>query len=410
MDLLRETARSLRAHPLRFGLTSLGILWGALMLTLLSSNMAGLNQHFKDELEEVGPKVVSVWGGYVTEKRIGERGARQIELEEEDVDRVAALRSIESATPDLILWSQIVRAGRRTKLLSINGGTERTQSIRAFGVAEGRFLTPIDVKRGARVAFLGAAAARRLFGSAPPLGQTLQIESISFRVIGISVAKGDQLIGINGRDDNVVLIPYTTMQRHLIHDEKVEQFIFAPVTREGSFEAVRQTKRLIALHHDFDPNLATAVSAVNIYESLRAIFAMMDGLQLFQVAAGLITLFVGAVGVMNIMLVVVGERTREIGLRKAVGATTRTIFVQFMAEAATISVLSGVLGSVLGIGLSQLLASLMPPGAPASSPPIFDPLTISAVVISLVVVAAVAGVAPAVRAARIPPAQALRAA
>lgn len=409
MDLLLETVRNLRAHALRFALTSLGIMWGALMLTLLSANMAGVNQHFRSELLEIGPKVVLVWPGYVLKNRIGERGARLVELDADDIARVGELNSVERVAPDLVLWSQIVRAGRRTKLLAVNGATEQTRVIRAFEVAAGRFLTSTDVERGALVAFLGAQAAERLFGRERAVGKTIQIESISFRVIGVSVSKGDQLIGVNGSDDHVVMIPYTTLQRHFMHDDQVRQFIFAPATREGSFEAVRHTKQIIGLHHDFDPDANTALAHLNLYEVLKGIFAMMGALQLFQIAAGVITLFVGAVGVMNIMLVVVGERTNEIGLRKAIGASTRSIFLQFMAEAVSVAVLSGLLGAALGIGLSQFLATFQPPGSPASSPPIFDPLTLSAVVVSLSIVATVAGVAPAVRAARIPPAQALRA-
>jgi putative ABC transport system permease protein len=410
LDLFRNTIRSLRAHKLRYALTSLGILWGALMLTLLSSSMAGVSQHFKDELEEIGPKVVKLWPGYVIGQHAAARGARAIEIDGDDLARIAALDSIEDIAPDTVLWSQIVRAGRRTKLLAINGVTEKTQRIRAFEVARGRFITPTDVERGALVAFLGTQAATRLFGHTHVIGETIQIESVAFRVVGVSVGKGDQLVGVSGSDDHAVMIPSTTLGRYFAHDDKVRQFVFAPVTRERSFAAVRQTKQLLALHHDFDPDVATAVNVINLYEVLKGIYLMMGAIQIFQLFAGIITLFVGAVGVMNIMLVVVGERRGEIGLRRAVGATTREIFVQFMAEAIAVSVLAGIVGAALGIAAAQLIAQNAPPGAPGSSPPVFDPLTMIAVVTSLTVVAIVSGVAPAIRAARVPPAEALRAA
>jgi putative ABC transport system permease protein len=409
MDLIRNTWRSLRAHKLRYGLTSLGILWGALMLTLLSANMAGVVAHFHRELEEVGPKVVKAWPGYVIKKKIGERGARQIVLDADDIDRLDELESVEHIAPDMVMWSQIVRAGRRTKLLSINGVNEQTQKIRAFEVASGRFVTPTDVARKSKVAFIGAQAADRLFGHREVVGRTLQIESVLFRIIGVSVSKGDQLVGIGGSDDHVVMIPYTTMQRVFLHHDKVGEFVFAPKTREASFSAIRHAREVIGLHHDFNPDVTTAMNYMNLYEALKGVYGMMTAFQLFQLFAGIITLFVGAVGVMNIMLVVVGERRNEIGLRKAVGGTTRAIFVQFLAEAVAVSVLAGLIGAVLGIAISQGLATLMPPGTPASSPPVFDPLTLTAVVISLTIVAIVSGVAPAIRAARVPPAEALRA-
>ena len=227
MELIRNTVRSLRAHKLRFGLTSLGILWGALMLTLLSSNIAGFIAHFERELEKVGPKVVKMWPGYVVHERLGERSARLVEIKQDDIERLDSLAVVERIAPDPILWSQIVRAGRRTKLLTINGVNENTRQIRAFEVASGRFVSPIDVERHAHVAFLGAQAADRLFGHRAVVGETIQIESVAFRVIGVSVAKGDQLVGVSGSDDHVVMIPYTTMQRIFIKSDKIQQFVFA---------------------------------------------------------------------------------------------------------------------------------------------------------------------------------------
>ncbi|MEE9608484.1 MAG: ABC transporter permease [Myxococcota bacterium] len=408
MDLLQSTFRSLRAHALRFGLTSLGIVWGAFMLTLLSGTSAGFVQHFETELQEVGPKLVLVWPGSVIKNRVGERGARPVELDNDDVARLRQLHSVEDMAPDIVLWSQIVRAGRRTKLLTVNGGDEETLRIRNFEIAQGRFLTKTDVERAARVAFLGPQAAERLFGAAPALGRTIQIESQRFRVIGVSVAKGEQLLHINGRDDLAVIIPYTTAQRWFTHTERLEQVILASVTPEGSVDAITHTRQLLGLHHDFDPDLDTAISYMNVYEALVDIYASLDALRLFLVFAGIITLMVGAVGVMNIMLVVVGERVNEIGLRKAVGGTSRAVFVQFLAEATAVCGVSGVLGAALGVGGAQLLGALSPPGTATSSPPLLDPVTVLAIVGSLVAVGIVAGVVPAVRAARVDPAQALR--
>ena len=410
MDLLESTLRSLRAHALRFGLTSLGIVWGAFMLTLLSATSAGLVRHFETELQEVGPKLIMVWPGYVIKNRVGERGARRVELDNEDVARLRQLHSVEDMAPNIVLWSQIVRAGRRTKLLTVNGGDEETLRIRNFKVAEGRFLTKTDVERAARVAFIGPQAAERLFGAAPALGRTIQIESQRFRVIGISVPKGEQLIYVfNNRDDLAVIIPYTTAQRWFTHTDHLEQVILAAVTPEGGLDAITHTRQLLGLHHDFDPDLDTAVSYINVYEALVDIYAGLGALRLFLVFAGIVTLMVGAVGVMNIMLVVVGERVNEIGLRKAVGGTSRAVFVQFLAEAMAVCGLSGVLGAALGVGGAQLLGAVFPLGTAMSSPPLLDPVTVVAIVGSLVAVGIVAGVVPAVRAARVDPAQALRA-
>jgi putative ABC transport system permease protein len=409
VDFLLTTLRSVRAHGLRFALTSLGIAWGALMLTFLSASMEGFNRHFTTQLEEVGPKLVMLWPGSVLKNRVGERGARSVELDNDDIDRLRRLHSVEDVAQDIMMWSQIVRSGPRTKLLPVNGGTDATLRIRNFEIAEGRFLTRTDVERAARVAFLGSQAAERLFARAPALGRRIQIESESFRVIGVAVPKEDQLIHTHGRDDLAVIIPYTTAQRRFTRTDRLGQIIFTPVTREESWNAIRHTRQLLGLHHGFPPDLDTAVSYLNVHEVLAEIFALLAALRAFLVAAGVITLLVGAVGVMNIMLVVVGERTNEIGLRKAVGARSRDIFAQFFAEAAAVCGLSGLLGAALGVAITQVVGAAAPPGTPASSPPLLDPLTVLAIAGSLVAVGLVAGVAPALRAARTTPAEALRA-
>ena len=263
LDLLLSTLRTLRAHALRFVLTGLGIVWGAFMLTFLTATMEGINDHFIRELEEAGPKFVIVFPGAVLKNRVGERGARRVEIENEDVERLLALDSIEDASHDMNLWSQIIRAGRRTKLFNVNAIGFEAARIRNLVPEEGRFLSPLDIDRGARVAYLGAVARERLFGAGPAVGSRIQIESVAFRVVGVNEAKDDQMMGINGWDDWSVFIPYTTAQRWLLRSDVVTKMTFAPVTREGSWEAIRHTRQLLGLHHGFHPDLDTAVSFFN---------------------------------------------------------------------------------------------------------------------------------------------------
>ncbi len=409
MDLILSTLQNLRAHALRFTLTSLGIVWGAFLLTFLTASMRGTEEHFTRELEEVGPKVVVLWPGSVLENRVGQRGARPVVLEDEDVERLRSLRSIENASPDLKLWSQVVRAKGRTKLFTINAVGPEAAAIRNLRPAQGRFVSALDVERGARVAFLGAVAAERLFAAAPALGQRIQVEGVSFEVVGVGEAKHDQMIGVNGWDDWIVFVPWTTAQRWLLQSDEIMQISFAPLHRDASSETIRETREILALHHDFAPDLDTALSYFDVHEILSIVFTLFAAFRVFLLSAGLVTLLVGAVGVMNIMLVVVGERTAEIGLRKAVGATHRAIFAQFLAEATAVCAASGIAGALLGIGLTKLIATISPPESPLASPPLLDPFAVSVVVGSLVGVGIVAGVLPAMRAARIPPAEALRA-
>ena len=409
MDLLAQTLRSLRAHALRFLLTSTGIVWGTFLLTFLIASMRGTEVHFTRELEEVGPKLVLMWPGEIPDERVGERGARPVRLESEDLERLRRLRVIEAAEPDLTLWSQIVRAGGRTKLFAVNGIGAASERIRNLRPSEGRFVSPLDVERSARVAYLGAIAAERLFPARAAVGGRIQIESVSFRVVGVNEAKSDQMIGVNGWDDWTVFVPWTAAQRSLTHSDELTEIAFAPATREQSADAIRQARESVGLHHDFAPDLDTALSFFDVREVLEIVFTLFTATRVFLVTAGVVTLLVGAVGVMNIMLVVVGERTAEIGLRKAVGASDRAIFAHFLAESAAVCGASGLLGALLGIGFTRAIAALVPPESPLASPPLLDPFAVAVVVVSLVGVGVVAGVLPALRAARTPPAEALRA-
>ncbi|MDH5565854.1 MAG: ABC transporter permease [Myxococcales bacterium] len=409
-DLFRETLRSLRAHRLRFALTSLGVVWGAFMLTFLSASMRGVEEHYTRELELLGPKVVWVFPGTVVDDRVGDRGARPVEIDAQDVRALASIHSIERAAPNVILRSQVVRVGRTTKLLSVQGVSHDTSDIRSYRVGDGRFLSRGDVERGERVAFLGAEAAARLFAEAPAVDRRIQIESVSFRVVGVAKPKGPQLIAVHGSDDLAVMIPYTTAQRLFVRSESLDQLVFSPRSRAESSPSVRHARELLGLRERFDPAVETALYFFNIQDILTVMARVFVGLRLFLFVAGIVTLLVGAIGVMNIMLVVVSERSNEIGVRKAVGASDREIFVQFLTESASVSTLSGLVGVVLGVGLSLFLRAHLPEDGMLGSPAVLDPAAVAVFVSSLVVVGIVAGLAPALRAARIDPSVTLRSA
>jgi putative ABC transport system permease protein len=410
VDLLQATWRSLRAHALRFTLTSLGILWGSFMLTYLSATTEGTDRHFTRVMQKAGPKIVYMGGGAILKQRVGERGARPVKLEEDDALRIGAIRLVEDASPVIDIWNEIVRAGSRTKLLHVQGISARGDVMRNFQAAEGRFFSPIEVERGVRVAFLGADAAERLFPGAPATGRRLQIGGGIFRVVGVGEAKGMELINSLNPDDLKILVPYTAALRWLTRSDQVGEIAFTPLTRETSWDAIRRVRETLARHHDFHPDLKTALWFFNIQEPLQMVQGMLLALRLFLLVAGITTLLVGAVGVMNIMLVVVGERTNEIGLRKAVGSTGRAIFLQFFAEATAVCTISGLLGASVGVGFAQLVARVVPRDSPFASVPVIDPLTVVAITSGLVLVGMVAGVAPALRASQVPPADALRAA
>jgi putative ABC transport system permease protein len=407
-DLLLQTLRSLRAHALRFTLTSLGIFWGAAMLTFLSASSTGIEDSFRQQLARTGPKVVWVIPGAVIKDRVGVRGARVLELEAKDVERVARLDIAEQTSVDSELWNRLVRSGRRTKLLNVSGLDVAGAEIRNFQPAAGRMFLPYEVERGSRVAFLGAESSERLFGRAPAVGETIHIDSVPFRVVGVAERKGDQLIYFGDADDRIVLVPHTAARRWLSRTDVIQKFLVAPRTREESEIAIQGIRSVLSLHHHFEPASELALGFVNVKEITNILDALFLGLKIFLVGVGMVTLLVGAVGVMNIMLVVVGERIQEIGLRKALGASNRAVFALLLAESMAVSTLSSVSGSLAGIALIKL-GELTAPDQPLASAAVFDAQTTVLVVVSLMLVGVVAGFLPALRAARIAPAESLRA-
>jgi putative ABC transport system permease protein len=406
-DLLAETFASLRGHALRFGLAALGVGWGALMLTFLSAQSGAMASHFRHELEEIGPKLVILGPGVVVKERVGERAAREVELEAEDVARIEGLGVVEHASPVVELPSQLLRNGRRSKLLNVVGWDADAGAIRNVRAAEGRFLSARDVADAAAVAFLGPRAKERLFGAEAALGADVQIGEHRFRVIGVAAAKADQVMDVGNPDDLLVVIPYTTAQRRFARTELVREMILSAERRELGGLAIAQARELTALHRGFDPRSDTALWSVDFWDTLKVLFGMLFAIQLFMAVAGSLTLLVGAIGVMNIMLVVVTERTREIGVRKALGARDRDVFVQFLTEAVVVALASGLAGTAGGLALLRASAGAFESaGIAVSARP--DPFTTAVLSGALVLVAIVAGALPATRAARVPPAEALR--
>jgi putative ABC transport system permease protein len=409
LDHLLQTLRTLRAHALRFALTSLGIFWGAAMLTYLSAESAGRERAFKEQLERTGPKVVWSFAGVVLKDRVGERGARRLEIEYEDVERLLGLELVQEVSREINLWNAVVRAGSRTRIPAVVGIDAAGLRIRNFEAESGRTFTDLEAARGERVAFLGHQVKLDLFGRGDAVGHRVEIEGVPFQVVGVARRKGDQLMYMGAADDQIVAVPAQAAVRWLSHTDKLDRFLVAPRTRAESDAAAAAIRLVTGLHHDFAPDDELAMNFVNVQEVWQILDTLFGGLRVFLVATGLVTLLVGAVGVMNIMLVVVGERTQEVGLRKAIGATDRAVFTQFLSEAAAVSTLSGAAGCVTGLALLQLVRMTIRRDDPASAMPLIDPGTISIVVLSLVLVGIVAGIVPAIRAARIAPAESLRA-
>lgn len=408
MDLLLDCLRSVRAHAARFGLTSMGIVWGMAMLTFLLASMNGYEEHFARQIAKVGPRVVFLFPGAVTKALVGNRNARVVKLERKDVARLAAFHVVERASANLWTGPRVVRARGRSKLAYTYGVDEDAAEIRGYEVGGGRFLTRGDVDDAAAVAFLGAKVAERLFGSAAAVGRTVHVDGLPFQVVGVSRKKGEQLLYVGPADDEIVMVPVTTAQRWLTRSDSVGQAILAPRTAGESRAALRAARESLGAHLHFSPDDDSAVASFDIQDIVHIVDALLLGLRVFLSTASFVTLFVGAVGIMNVMLVMVSERTKEIGLRKAIGASNRQVFAQFLVETLLVTVAAGLIGVAIGAASVAAMAAAIGAGSTLQGPPVLHASAVAFVFATLVGVGVAAGILPAARAVRVDPAVSLR--
>jgi putative ABC transport system permease protein len=408
LDWLLEALRSARSHGLRFGLAALGVGWGSAMLTMLMAYTDGYDRHFARQLEKVGPRIVWTFPGIEVKDRIGERGARPIELEATDASHIRGFRSVEGAAAQVAAGLRVHRQARISKLIWVYGVAPDAGTVRGLELERGRFIGPRDMDSGARVAVLGHEAAARIFGRRSALNRVVHIDGTPFRVIGVARRKGDQIVNIGPRDDELSLIPLTTAQRVFALGERADSIVFAPRRKDENEQAKQRVRGLLSARHGFDPDDDRAIGFFDVREAARLIDALGIAIQVFFSAAGGITLLVGAVGVVNTMLVVVGERTREIGLRKAVGAPSSAIFLQFLLETALVTGLSGAGGAALGALAVRLSIRWIPQDHALIVIPHLEPGTAAAMAGFLIAVGLVSGVLPARQAAAVSPAISMR--
>lgn len=407
-DVLRDAARNLRANPMRVGLTTLGMIWGVAILTVLSAYAIGFEQHFKLQLAKVGQRVVYFYPGVALKPNGGARGARSIHLDDRVVPALRGLPAIEGVSPEVQAGLRVLRGSGRNRLIWVHGVGHEAASIRNFQAGSGRFFTHREVAVRARVAFLGQAAADRLFAHHSAVGETISIDSISFTVVGVSAGKGSQMIFVGPKDDELVLVPYTTAQRWLTHNTEVQALMIAPRERKDTDRAVEYAKLAIAFEHSFQPGQDGSLGIFNLRDAILLIEDIAVALRIFLSATGAITVVVGAVGVMNIMLVAVSERRSEIGVRRALGAPTWIVFGQFLAESMLVTLAAGIVGAALGAWTVSVLAQEVLENSVFAPSPVLNREVVTYQAAVLLVAGTCAGILPALRAARVEPSIALR--
>jgi putative ABC transport system permease protein len=385
----RVAIDALRASRLRSGLTMLGVIIGVGAVVILVAIGTGAKQTVEQQVEGLGSNLLLIVPG-----RVDFGAAPTVSrLRLDDVDAVTRIVGDRNRIAVATSSGETVRAGTRSRFTSVNGVLETTPKVFVRDIARGTYLSRSDVDVARRVAVLGSAVADTLFGERDPVGSQVTIAGVRFRVVGVFAPLG-QSLGVD-RDDEVH-IPITTALR-VFDTSRVDAMAVKAPDRDSLDELGR---RIVAELNDRHPESEfSAVTQEQILGVLGDILGILTGV--LAAIAG-ISLLVGGVGVSNIMLVSVRERTREIGLRKAVGARPRDISVQFLLEAVLLTTIGGVAGIGLGIGSALLVAALSP--VPAV-------ITWWSVALAFGVSAAVGiifGVVPAHRAGRLDPVVALR--
>jgi len=408
-DLFHEAYDAMRHNRRRTALTMLGMGWGIATVVMLLAYGDGFGQAFANIFANFGTKLTIVVPGKTSMQAGGQKSGVQIRFTQDDVEALATnLPQITRITPEV--EKQVnVQYDTRVFTFPVSGNDPDVISIRALKLGQGRFYNMEDQNQHARVAVIGSEAKEKLFSGRNALGEHIRLDGLSFEVVGLLSAKMQE-----GNDDinRVVYIPFTTMS-DLKDTHYLDSIWFNYDTPE--YERIEPAVRsIMASQHKFSQTDRQAVRVFNLMMQLHQFEIISLGLKILMGFIGTLTLGIGGVGLMNIMLVSVTQRTREIGVQKALGAQRWYILMQFLAEALTITFIGGVLGVILAyvvalsVGRLTLYSAFAKNGEAGDIRLIIAPGTLIASTLILGAVGLISGMVPALRASRMDPIEALR--
>jgi putative ABC transport system permease protein len=410
-DLIADVFRTLWAHKLRAFLTMFGIAWGIVSIVLMVAAGEGLRKGQEEQTRNLGKDVMIVFHGRTSLQAGGMHAGRLIHWEDQDVPVVQAeAMDCEYTIPELEQETVLAHSNFNNASFTVTGSYPQFSEIRSLTVGQGRFYDWSDMREARRVAFLGSEAAKQLFPGRNAVGENVYLNDFPFVVIGV-MQKKKQDSSYDGWDVSKIFIPFTAMRRDFPDKPPgtpttFDQLLVTPRSVDQHEACKHEVRVALARMHRYDPSDKEACPIWDTVQEAQAFQKMTDGMKYFLGAVGVVTLLLGGLGVMNVMLVAVRERTREIGVRKALGAPAGTILRQFFVEALIIALFSGAVGLGVAFGFCGLVNLLPMPDFFAGLIPDWTSGLTAAGLLGAIAVGA--ALYPARRAASIDPIEALR--
>ncbi len=411
LDNWHEVFSTLQKNPLRTAMTAWGVFWGAFMLVVMLGIGRGLEGGVTRNMAGLTANNVYVWGGNTSRPHAGLALARRIRLNADDVPAVRELPGVEAVAPNVEVggWRQgtNVSYGEQVSNFGVRGETPDYLKVAVDRPYLGRFINETDLIERRKVVVIGQAVRHVLIpDSVDPIGEYLRIRGVYFQIVGVmaSVLGGDEA----ERADNTVIVPFTTFQLAFNAGGRVGSMAVRAQEGADAEELEKLLRRTLALRHQAHPEDPRAIGSFNLSKQYDRVRTLFRGIQGFVWFVCVCTLLAGALGVSNIMLISVKERTREFGVRKALGATPGSVIALVLQEAGLLTAFAGYLGVVAGVGGLELLSRYTASGEGPLAAPSVNLTAALAAALVLVLAGLLAGIAPARHAARIRPVVALR--
>ena len=367
-NIILSAFRALQRNKMRSFLTMLGIIIGvAAVITMLAIGQ-GAEISVKDQIAALGSNVLIIFPGSQQQGGIRGGAGTVTTLTEDDATAIAKeCPAVAYVSPGARASGQVI-AGDLNWATSIEGGSADYLNIREWSLVDGDFFTDADVKTAAKVCILGKTVVDNLFPDTSPIDQTIRIRNVPFKVIGVLSKKGQNAMGQD--QDDIIIAPYTTVQKRLSHFPFLRQILVSATSSNTMTLAQTQISDLLRLRHKLLANDADDFTVRSQTDIATMATATTEILTILLASIASVSLIVGGIGIMNIMLVSVTERTREIGIRMSVGARNRDILRQFLIEALVLSLLGGIIGIIFGVSGSSIISSI------AKWPTIITPFSI----------------------------------